>query len=150
VQGSYGVGVGFGMGESGVRVAGITYSINDASGLYTMKNQSFIARIAIINGFYPFNVQNFTPTTDLSGASGAALDVLYDAMIEDSGPTFLTLWPSGIVSDDGQPVTLIMSKLVFPAGGIPAGMLPQAFLLLHADYYKGTAQRFSPGGQFES
>lgn len=135
-----GVGINFGMGIGAVRVAGVTYAVWDASETYDMATLSFVARIVVINGDYPFSAQNFTIGTDLSN-----WDTLYDVLISNAGPEMLPTWMAGMVTDNGANVTAMVSQLVFPAGGPPPGITPQTFFVLHGDNYKSRELALSPG-----
>lgn len=137
-----GAGINYGMGTGATRISGITYSFRDLSLLYDMRSQTFLARICVVNSDYPFNAQTFAPYADLS-----AMDILFDVDVHDAGPTFLPLWQSGIVTDEGEKATLLVSQLYFPAGP-PPNILPQATINLHGDHYRSRADALSPGSIF--
>jgi hypothetical protein len=140
-----GVGINYGMGRGSVRVAGVTYSFWDSSGQYAMTNQVFVARVAIVNGDYPFSALAFTPTTDLGN-----VDVLYDQLVSEAGPVMLPTWMAGLVTDDALNCTALLSQIVWPAAsGPPANIVPQSFFVLHGDHYASREDALSPGSIFE-
>lgn len=138
-----GVGICYGMGSGSVRIAGVTYSIQDVN-LVTpssMATQIFVARVVVINGDYPYDATQFLPTTDLS-----QFDVLFDELV-NAAQGNLPAWFSGMVTDDGLRATALISQLFFPTG-VPASVQPQSTLLLHADHYQSRELALSPGSIF--
>lgn len=141
--GSSGVGIAYGMGAGSVRVGGISYSIYDASGTYLMTQQSFVARLVVINGDYSADATQFTILTDLT-----AYDLLFERFVQNAQDTIPT-WFSGMATDLGENATLLISQLFFPAGAGPIGIQPVASIVLHADRYATRDLALSQGSIFE-
>lgn len=115
-----------------VQLTGLGYSFADVNGIYSAALGasgtaiSFIARIAVINGDYPPGAASFEHTTDLS-----SYDVLYNAYVQDVGPTIMPLGLGTIVSDEGVGLTALLSMVGFtvPQGQtLPAGIQMQGVL----------------------
>lgn len=142
-----GGGINYGMGIGSVRIAGVTYSVADASGQYDMSQQSFVGRVAVINGDYPFPAAAFTTATDLLVAQNC--DVLLDHYFHDAGPTTIPTWMAGLVTDEGLNVTALIAEIAWPTGGgAPPGITPQLTLQLHGDHYANRRLALSPGSIF--
>ena len=140
-----GVGIVYGMGVGATRLAGITVAFYDTSGTYSMANQTFTARIAVINGSYPNSVLALTPSVSPDPLAG--FEILYDTVINGgtTSPIWLPTWFSGMVSDEGEPLTLICSQLGFGSSGPPVGIVPQTVLMMHADRYQSLDLALSQG-----
>jgi hypothetical protein len=136
---TFGVGVTYGFGIGSARLSGISYSIWDTTNQFDMGAYPFQARLVAINGQHRSGAHTFDISDDLS-----QYDVLYDVILREPGPTELQTWFSGIVTDEGSPLTVMISQVLFLAGA-PPGIIPQTNLLVHADTFKTKELALSPG-----
>lgn len=134
-----GVGIVYGMGAGATRISAITISFADVSGTYDMAAQSFTARLVVVNGFYPYSVLALPAVVNPPTTPDPFLgfELLYDVNVNGGSvaPIWLPTWFSGMVSDPGEPLTVICSQISFGSGGPPVGIVPQTILNMHADRY---------------
>lgn len=139
----YGIGIAYGAGTGYVRFLDVGWSIFDAAGSASLEGTGFIARIAAINGIYPPGARNFQWNTDLASTFGTA--VMFDHLIQGKASyRKRSLWAAPRVTDEGEPLTVLMSQLYWPVGA-PGVIIAQMTLDVGCDY----AHKFRGGPPYE-